>query len=314
MSKNVDIDGEPPENDAEAEKTGGRNPDAGKRNPEEMAVPAGEEGQPLVADDDANGHEHFRTRPVYKRPAFLIGAIIVLLVMAVFGIRYWLYARSHESTDDAFVDGHIIQVSPKASGYVARVYITDNQQVKAGDLLVELDARDYEANVAQAKAALDAGLAQQHQAQTQVTLTRVNTKSNLQQAAAGVRVAGSGVQGAQANAAAERSRISQASAAVSTARANVDQSLAQLSSALAEAARANNDVRRYQELYNKDEVSRQQLDAAVAAARTADAQVESARQKVTASEAQVNEARSAESAQTHTALRAQTQITGPRLR
>src|SRR5882762_1538197 len=168
--------------------------------------PVDEYGEPLRDEP----HEHARKRPVYKRPAFLIGAAVVLLIVAIVGLRYWLYARSHETTDDAFIDGHIIQVSPKASGYVAKIYVTDNQQVKAGDLLVELDARDYEARLDQAKAALDAGLAQQHQAQTQVTLTRVNTRSNVQQAVAGVRLAGSGVQGAQANASAERSRINQA--------------------------------------------------------------------------------------------------------
>src|SRR2546421_7287981 len=298
MAKTLDIDKEPERTDVDAEKRGEGDPGAEKRFPQETSVLVDEE------------HPHVRTRPAYKRPAFLIGAIIVLLVVAIFGIRYWLYARSHETTDDAFVDGHIIQVSPKASGYVARVYVTDNQQVKAGDLLAELDARDYEAKVTQAKAALDAGLAQQHQAQTQVTLTRANTRSNVQQAAAGVRQARSEVGGAQANAAAEGSRIRQAASGVSSALANVDQSRAQLSAALAEAARTNADVHRYQELYSKDEISRQQLDVAVAAARTADAQVEAARQKVAASEAQVNQARAAESAQAHTAQQAQTQITG----
>jgi membrane fusion protein (multidrug efflux system) len=310
MPETADIDGETEGTDADAAKSGESSPDAGKRDPKEMAVPVGNEGRPLIADDEGNGHQHFRKQPVYKRPAFLIGATIVLLVAALLGIRYWLYARSHETTDDAFIDGHIIQVSPKASGYVARIYVTDNQQVNAGDLLAELDARDYEAKVAQAKAALDAGLAQQHQAQTQVTLTRANTRSNVQQAAAGVRQARSGVEGAQANAAAERTRISQAASGVSSAQANVDQSRAELTASLAEAARANADVLRYQALYSKDEISRQQLDAAVAAARTADAQVEVARQKVAASEAQVNVARSAELAQAHTAQRAQTQITG----
>ena len=111
MAETVDMDGEP---DADAEKAGERDPDAGKRDLKETAVPVDDGGRPLIADDDGNGHQHFRTRPVYKRPAFLIGASIVLLVVAVIGIRYWLYARSHETTDDAFVDGHIIQVSPKA--------------------------------------------------------------------------------------------------------------------------------------------------------------------------------------------------------
>src|SRR5882762_4904652 len=271
---------------------------------------ADEYGEPLNHDDEPGRHEHFRKQPLYKRPAFLIGALVVLVIVAIVGIRYWLYARSHESTDDAFIDGHIIQISPKVSGYIARVYVTDNQQVKAGDLLAELDARDYEAKLNQAKAAYDAGLAQQHQAQTQVTLTRASTRSNVQQAAAGVRQARSGVGGAQATAAAERSRINQAAAGVSTARANVEQARAQLASAQAEATRATADVRRYQELYSKDEVSRQQLDAATANERTAGAKVEAARQQVTASEARVNEARSAEAAQAQNAQKALTQITG----
>jgi membrane fusion protein (multidrug efflux system) len=240
----------------------------------------------------------------------LIGATIVLLIVAALGLYYWLYARSHESTDDAFIDGHIIQISPKATGYVLKIYVSDNQQVKAGDLVAELDARDYEAKVAQAKAALDAGLAQRHQAETQVTLTRANTRSNQQQAAAGVRQARSEVGGAQANASAERSRIGQASASVSNASAVVDQNRAELKAAQAKAQRANADVKRYELLYSKDEVSRQQLDIAVAATRTADAEVEAARQKVSASEARVTELRAAEAAQNQNARRAQTQITG----
>ncbi len=308
MAETLDTDGEPKGTDPGAEKRA----ESVQAKPDVKATAAvvDDDARTLSDDDDGNGHPHYKPRPLYKRPAFLIGAIIVLLLVAIFGIDYWLYARSHETTDDAFIDGHIIQVSPKASGYVAKLYVTDNQQVKAGDLLAELDARDYEAKVAQAKAALDAGLAQQRQAQSQVTLTRANTSSNVQQAAAGVRLARSGVQGAQANAAAEHTRISQAAAAVSSARASVDQSRAELNAALAQAARANADVRRYQELYSKDEISRQQLDAAVAAARTADAQVDAARQRVAASEAKVNEARSAELAQGHTAQQAQTQITG----
>jgi membrane fusion protein (multidrug efflux system) len=269
-----------------------------------------DEGQQLSDDDDGNGHRHFRKRPIYKRPAFLIGAAIVLLIVVAVGLRYWLYARSHESTDDAFIDGHIIQVSPKATGYVLKIYVSDNQQVKVGDLVAELDARDYEAKVSQARAALDAGLAQQHQAETQVTLTRANTRSNQQQAAAVVRQARSEVGGAQANASAERSRIGQAAAGVSNALAVVNQNRAELKAAQAKAQRANADVQRYQLLYGKDEVSRQQLDVAVAASRTADAEVDAARQKVSASEARVNEVRAAEAAQTHNAQRAQTQITG----
>lgn len=251
-----------------------------------------------------------RKQPLYKRPAFLIVAAIVLILAVVFGLRYWLYARAHESTDDAFIDGHIIQVSPKVSGYVSKVYVTDNQQVKAGDLIAELDARDYEAKLEQAKAALQAGQARLREARTGVELTRANTRASEQQAAATVQQARTGVASSRAAAAAERSRISQASAGVSTAQANVAQARSQVAAAQAEATRASADVERYQTLYGKDEISRQRLDQAIATARTATAQLDAARQRVAAAEAQVNEARAAEATAAENARRAQTQVGG----
>ena len=271
---------------------------------EETASPLVDEyGGPL-----ADEHEHVRKRPLYRRPGFLLVVALVLLAAIVFGGRYWLYARSHESTDDAFIDGHIIQVSPKVSGYVLKVYVTDNQQVKQGDLLAELDPRDLEAKADQAKAALNAGQAQQKQTETQVTLTRASTHAIVQQASAGVQQARSNVRGARAGATSERNRTAQAEAGIGAAEANAQQARAQLAAAQAEAARANADVPRYQALAEKDEVSLQRLDQAIATARTANAQVEAARQRVSAAEAQVNESRAATSAQASTAQRAQSQI------
>lgn len=263
---------------------------------------------PLESKDDAETGRG--ARPFYKRRAVLVLASIALLIGVVIGVHYWLYARAHESTDDAFIDGHIIQISPKASGYVAKVYVDDNQQVKAGDLIVELDARDYEARLQQAKAALQAGLAKQNEAQTNVSLTRAAGAASVQQAAATVRQARSGVESTRAGAASSQSRASQAASAVQTAQANLEQARAQVLAAEAEATRANADVDRYQALFAKDEVSKQQLDLAVAAAHTASAQLDSARQKVVATQAQVNEARSSEGAAVETARQSQTQIIG----
>lgn len=244
-----------------------------------------------------------------RRMLFFVGAL-VLLVAAVFGVRYWLYARAHETTDDAFIDGRIVQVSPKVSGYVAKVYVKDNQAVKAGDLVAELDARDFEARLDQAKAALDAGEARLREAHTSVELTRANTRAATQQASATVQQARTGVASSRAAAAAERSRISQAGAGVATAQANLAQARSQVTAAEAEATRANADVQRYQELFAKDEISRQRLDEAIATARTANAQVDAARGRVAAAEAQVNEARAAETTAAENAQRAQTQIGG----
>jgi membrane fusion protein, multidrug efflux system len=234
----------------------------------------------------------------------------LLIIGAIFGVRYWLYARSHESTDDAFIDGHIIQLSPKVSGYVAKVYVTDNQQVKAGDLLAEIDPRDYESRLEQAKAALNAGTARLKEARTGVELTRASTRANIQQASGTVQQSRSGVESQRAAAAAERTRITQAGAGVATAQANLQQARAQVGSAEAEATRANADVQRYQSLFERDEISRQRLDQAIATAQTATAELAAARQKVSSAEAQVREAQAAQATATENARRAQTQIGG----
>jgi membrane fusion protein (multidrug efflux system) len=249
-------------------------------------------------------------RPFYKRRGVLIIGAVVLLLAVVFGVRYWLYARSHESTDDAFIDGHIIQVSPKVSGYVAKIYVKDNQQVKAGDLIAELDARDYEVRLQQAQAALDAGLAKENEAKSNVSLTRATSSATVQQARAAVQRSRSQVQSQRAGAASSQSKANEASSAVATAEANVAQTQAQVVAAQADVTRANADVERYRALYAKDEVSKQQLDQAVAAANTANAQLEAARQRVTAAQARVNEARAAQSAAAQTAQQAESQIGG----
>src|ERR1700752_1060456 len=230
----------------------------------------------------------------FKRRSVLVAGAVILVVGLIIGIRYWLYSRSHESTDDAFIDGHIIQVIPKASGYVANIYVNDNQQVKAGDLIVEIDPRDYEVRLQQAKAALNAGLAKQSEAKSNVALTRATSSATIQTARAAVRKSHSEVESSRAGAAGSRSRANQAASAIATAQANLAQTQAQVVAAPAESTRANADVTRYQTLFSKDEVSKQQLDQAVATARTASAELDSARQRVVAAEARVNEARAGE--------------------
>jgi membrane fusion protein, multidrug efflux system len=284
---------------------------------EEVARPAG--GGPAAEFEDADaqagpdipedvGAAPPARRPLYRRPAFLIVAALVLAVGLIYGLRYYAYARAHESTDDAFIDGRIVQVSPKVTGYVVKLHVKENQEVKEGDLIAELDGRDFEARLAAARAALAAGAARQREAQAGVALSRATSQAGVQQASSVVRQARSGVETARAAAATERSRIGQAGAGVATAQANVAQAQAQVAGAEAEAQRANADVQRYQELFARDEVSRQRLDQAVATAATATANLEAARRRVAAAEAQVAEARSAESAAAENARRAATQI------
>jgi membrane fusion protein, multidrug efflux system len=95
------------------------------------------------------------------RRAWLIalGALAVVFIVAA-GVVYYRYASGYESTDDAFIEGHISQVNPKITGHVLAVRVTDNQPVKAGDLLVDIDPRDFQARVARARAALETSVAQ----------------------------------------------------------------------------------------------------------------------------------------------------------
>jgi membrane fusion protein (multidrug efflux system) len=275
---------------------------------EDAFVGADEEAMPEIAEE--GNAVALRKRPLYRRPAFMIVAALLLVAALVFGLRYWTYARAHESTDDAFIDGRVVQVSPKITGYVSKVYVKENQEVKEGDLIAELDARDFEARLAQARAALAAGAARQREAQAGVALSRANSSAGVQQASSGVQQARAAVETARAAASAERSRIGQASSTVTAAQAGVAQAQAQVGAAEAEATRASADVQRYQELFARDEVSRQRLDQAVATAQTAAANLEAARRRVAAAEAQVSEARAAQAVAAENARRAATQIGG----
>ncbi len=278
---------------------------------EEKTTPApeilDEHGEPLAASIKQD--EEILKRPLYKRPAFLIVAAFILLVGAIVGIRYWLYARSHETTDDAFIEAHVTPVSPKVSGYVLKLYVDSNQHVNKGDLLAEIDPRDFETKLEQAKAALTAGQARLKEARSSVELTRANTRANIQQATATVQQARAGVGAAKSQAAADLTRIAQAGATIETARANLQQAQAQVTAAQAEQARAQADIARYQQLYEKDEVSHQRLDQAIATSRTADAQVRAAQERVAAAKAQVAEMQAARGTAAENAHKSQSQFT-----
>lgn len=107
--------------------------------------------------------------PVYKRPLFwIIGGGIVVAAVVV-GLLYYLHTRDWEETDDAFIQADVTQVSPRVAGHVLSVYVTDNQDVKQGDKLVDLDPADFQARVDEAQAAVVAAEKGLLQAQDMVT-------------------------------------------------------------------------------------------------------------------------------------------------
>jgi membrane fusion protein, multidrug efflux system len=247
-------------------------------------------------------------RPFYKRP-FLLGAAAVALIAAALAlVHYYNYAVAHEWTDDAFVEGHLIPISSKVAGRVARVHVTDNQQVQQGDLLVEIDASDYAVRLSQARAVLQAAVAKQQAAQSNLGVVQATSDAGIQQAAAGLELATSAVQTARAQVGTARSRLDQAAAQVETALANAAQARAQILAAEAEAIRTEADVKRLQELSRRDQISRQDLDQAVANARTAGAQLEAARKRAAAAEAQVAEARAAQRTAVENLRQAESQV------
>ncbi len=119
--------------------------------------------------------------------------LAVFVIGAVIGTIYYLRTRNFETTDDAFIDGHVIQVSPKIAAHVTAVHFTDNSEVRKGDLLVELDPRDYETALERAKAQLGQARAQVRQALAQMDQAKaqvVQAESQVAQQEAQFEVAG----------------------------------------------------------------------------------------------------------------------------
>jgi membrane fusion protein (multidrug efflux system) len=183
-----------------------------------------------------------------KVQRILAAAATVLVVVAV---GLFLYYRNRESTDDAQVDGHITPIAAKISGRVAEVLVHDNEPVKAGQVLVKIDPRDYQAALDNANGALKLAQSEALSASADVPRTRGNVSS-------GTSSADAGLLGAEADLARAQASYAQAqNADLAFAEANVAKSKAN-----AELAQA--DLERYKPLMDKGEISKQQYDAAKA--------------------------------------------------
>jgi len=217
----------------------------------------------------------------------VLGRILIvfaLLVLISGGYMFWLHLSRFESTDDAQVDGQVYAISSRVSGHVIDVKVEDEQQVKAGDVLVVLDPKDYEVAVAKARADLADAVATYSSSRSDVPITSVNTKSTLTTANSARLDASAGVSGSEQQLGAARARLSTAQANVRVAQANF--------------TKAQQDVERYKQLVSKDEISKQQYDQAVAAQEAAhatldaqNAQVMEAAQNISVAEKNVEQAR-----------------------
>jgi len=176
----------------------------------------------------------------------MIVVVVVVLVLVATGL--WWRSTFTENTDDAQVNGHLIQVSSRISGQILKVDVEENQVVKAGDTIAELDPRDYQVAVENAEAALASAQANAAAANVNVPITTVNTGSNLSSADANVSGSQAGVEQAQRQLESAHARVQQAQA---------------------NSTKAQADLGRYKPLVEKDVISKQQFDGAVAAADAA---------------------------------------------
>ncbi|HTA95115.1 MAG TPA: HlyD family secretion protein [Verrucomicrobiae bacterium] len=183
--------------------------------------------------------------------AFIWPMAIALAALLYFGLALLANTLTHESTDDAFIAGHIVSIAPRIAGQVSAVHVLDNQLVRSNDLLVEIDPSDYATTLSQKQAA-------QHSAE-----------SNFKAAVAGYNLMG---------------------VKVTTAEATAKESKADADAAAATATRAKADFERAQNLRTNETISAQEFDQAKAATDQAEANFNSAKQKADADESKVNEA------------------------
>ena len=183
--------------------------------------------------------------------AFII-FFLVLLIAAGVGIYFWLQSRQFESTDDAQVEAHLNSISARVDGSITRVYVDNNQFVKAGDPLVDLDPRDFQVAIDQARAQLAQARSQVTAQQPNVPITQVESSTNIT--------------GAEAD-------VANAVAAVGVAERDRESAAARLAEAQANAAKAQADLARYTLLIKNEEVSQQEFDQVAATAKAQDATV-----------------------------------------
>jgi len=183
--------------------------------------------------------------------AFII-FFLFLLIAAGVGIYFWLQSRQFESTDDAQVEAHLNSISSRVDGSITHVYVDNNQIVKAGDPLVDLDPRDFQVILDQARAQVAQAHSQVTAQRPNVPIIEVETTTNIT--------------GAEAD-------VANAEAVVGVAERDRESAVARLAEAQANAAKAQADLARYTMLIKAEEVSQQEFDQVAATAKAQDATV-----------------------------------------
>src|ERR1700722_119696 len=169
-------------------------------------------------------------------------AVAIVAVLAVGGYYLWKYLNTYETTDDAQVDGHINAISTRISGNIIDILAVDQQFVKAGDVLVRIDPKDYQVAVAKAEADLADAEAALETSRIDIPIVHTNTASQLKTANSGRVDTLAALAGSERQLAAAQDRLETARAQMREAEANL--------------IKYNDDVKRYKLLVDKDEIPR----------------------------------------------------------
>lgn len=231
--------------------------------PSSAVRPAQPAGKLNEANNDAGSSPEGRRRTLLF--AAIVGGAILLGALA-----FWLYSRTYESTDDAQVDGHLNGITTRIEGDVKAVHVEENQSVQAGDVLVELDPRDYEVAVEQAQAQLLKAQAGERAENPNLPITESTSETSVSTTRSEVANAEAGVAAAERDQLAAQSRVQEVEASN---------------------AKAQADVVRYTALVGKNEVSHADYDQVVDTAKAFAASVDSARASADAAQKVVEQRR-----------------------
>lgn len=240
--------------------------------------------------------------------------LIVLALCGAAGYHYWANSGKYESTDNAQIEGDVVPISAEVSARIIRIHVTDNQRVKKGQLLLELERTDYANRLAQAEATLKSAQQRRAAAQAQLALTERQASAAVAEENSSIQVAEANVVTVASGVDAARDRLRQAQAGVQAAQANIGRARSGVTVAQAELNRISRDVQRYQQLYNKEEISRQQYEAIVTQQRQAAARVEAARDEVRGAQAQFEQSRAVVSQAAEAIEQSQAQVAESRSR
>ena len=261
--------------DQENKSQGNGHNDGGRREGDQKDKDQDKKGDSAEKDDDKKGEkdddkkkeEQKPVDPATKRRRIIIG-VAVGIVLLVAGIAWWLYSRTYESTDDAQINGHLNAIASRVAGTVKAVYVENDQPVKAGQPLVDLDPSDYQVLVEQARADYEQAVAQAAAEGPNVPITVTSNRATVDT---------------------DVQQVVNAEAAIASAQRDYDSNSAKLRQAEANNRKAQSDLVRYKKLVDQGEISLSDYDQYVSNAGGDEAAVEASRYAAASSEQIVEE-------------------------